>query len=49
MIRLPIPHLDLFRSVSWFREGVTASGVFDNRIHAQLQRTVNTAIQRKNS
>ena len=25
--------LELFRSVPWFREGVTASGVFNNRIH----------------
>ena len=25
--------LDLFRSVPWFHEEVTASGVFDNRIH----------------
>ena len=26
--------LKLFRSVQWFREGITASGVFNNRIHA---------------
>ena len=26
--------LELFRSVLWFRGGVTASGVFNNRIHA---------------
>ena len=25
--------LELFRSVPWFREGVTASGVFNNQIH----------------
>ena len=25
--------LDMFRGISWLREGVTVSGVFDNRIH----------------
>ena len=34
--------LDLFRSVPWFREGVAASGFFDNQIHTQLQQTVNS-------
>ena len=28
-----VTDLDLFRSVQWNREGVTASGVFDNRIN----------------
>ena len=39
--------LDLFRSIPWFREGVTASGIFNDQIHTWLQQTVTTAVQRK--